>query len=104
MKKKLAIIGAASGQLPLCEKARQLGIETYCFAYEDGAICKNFVDHFYPISILEIDKIVKVCIENGIQGVASNASELTAEISNLIAERVGLVCTPSESFIKIKDK
>ena len=104
MRPKLAIIGASTGQKPLCEKARQLGVETFCFAHADGAVCKDIVDHFYPISILDVEQIVKVCRDNGIQGVASNASELTAEYSNLIAEKLGLVHTQYHAFLKIKDK
>ena len=38
IKKKLAIIGASIGQLPLCRKAKELDIETFCFAWGEGAI------------------------------------------------------------------
>lgn len=34
MKKKLAIIGASYLQLPLVKKAKEMGIETHCFAWE----------------------------------------------------------------------
>ena len=37
MKKKLAIIGASYLQQPLVEKAKEMGIESICFAWEDGA-------------------------------------------------------------------
>ena len=75
MKKKLAIIGASIGQLPICKKAQEMNLETFCFAWDKGAICKPFVDHFYPISILEKDKIADICREiHNISGVVSNAS------------------------------
>ena len=32
--KKIAIIGASTGQIPICKKAKSLGLETYCFAWE----------------------------------------------------------------------
>lgn len=48
MKKKLAIIGASTGQLPLCEKAKEMGLEVHCFAYEMGAVCKDVADFFLP--------------------------------------------------------
>ena len=38
--KKLAIIGASYLQLPLVRKAKEMGIETFCFAWADGAVCK----------------------------------------------------------------
>ena len=80
IKMKLAIIGASTGQFPLCKKAKDLGIETFCFAYDKGAVCKDVVDHFYPISIFEMDKIVAICRDLGIEGVVSNASDVTAEV------------------------
>ena len=49
---KLAVIGASSGQLPLCLKAKEMGLEVYCFSWPKEAICKDVVDKYYPISIL----------------------------------------------------
>lgn len=67
--KKLAIIGAGYLQKPLVLKAREMQIETHCFAWEDGAVCKDIADHFYPISIVEKEKILKKCLEIGIDGI-----------------------------------
>ena len=53
MKKKLAIIGASYLQMPIVKKAKEMGIETICFAWEEGAICKDVADQFYPISIID---------------------------------------------------
>ena len=51
--KKLAILGASYMQLPLIDEARNLGIETHVFAWEDGAVAKPYADFYYPISILD---------------------------------------------------
>ena len=48
---KVAIIGAGPMAKIIAEKARQLGVETYCFAWEQGAVAKDAVDHFVDISI-----------------------------------------------------
>lgn len=104
MKKKLAIIGASIGQLPICKKAQEMHLETFCFAWDKGAICKPFVDHFYPISILEKDKIADICRENHISGVVSNASDLTAEVVAYIAEANKLNTTPYKKLISLRDK
>lgn len=101
---KLAIIGASSGQLPLCLKAHELGMETHCFAWEKGAVCKSHVDYFYPISILEKDKIVEKCFALGIDGVVSNASEITAEVSAYVAEKLKLNGTPYRVLEQLHDK
>lgn len=104
MKKKLAIIGASTGQLPLCLKAKELGLETYCFAWDKGAVCKPHVDHFIPISIMEKDKIAAFCKNANIEGVVSNASDLTAEVAAYVAEQLGLNTTPYKRLISLRDK
>ena len=104
MKKRIAIVGASTGQLPLCKKAHEMGLETYCFAWPHEAVCKDYVDYFFPISIFEMDKIVKYCCKYNIEGVVSNASETTALVVSYVAEQIGKNCTPYESFLKIQNK
>ena len=104
MKKKLAIIGASTGQYPICLKARELGIETFCFAWEQGAVCRDIVDHFYPISIFETDRIVEACKSIGVNGVISNASDRTADVVAYVADRLHLNGTPYDTVISLHDK
>lgn len=104
IKMKLAIIGASSGQLPLCLKANEMGLETHCFAWEKGAVCKNAATVFHPISILEKDQIVEKCRQLHINGVVSNASELTAEISAYVSEKLGLNGTPYRVMERLHNK
>ena len=101
---KIAIIGAAIGQKAICEKAKEMGLETYCFAWEKGAICKNIVDHFLPISIFETEQIANICKKEQIDGVVSNASEDTAEAVSKIAELINKPSLPSKIISSIKDK
>jgi hypothetical protein len=44
MRKKLAIIGASYLQQPLVEKCKEMGVYSICFAWEDGAVCKDLFD------------------------------------------------------------
>lgn len=101
---KIAIIGAAHGQMPLCLKAKELGHETLCFAWEKGAVCKDLVDKFYPISIFEKDEIADICRAEEIDGVISNASDATAEVASYIATQLKLNGIDYSDFLKIKDK
>lgn len=101
---KVAIIGASIGQLPLCLKAKECGIKAICFAWPEGAICKDYVDKFYPISILEKDKIVEICKSEQVDGVVSNGSDLTAEITSYVATQLNLHGIRYEAFLHLKDK
>lgn len=98
--KKIAIIGASYLQLPLVEKAREMGLETHCFAWDDGAICKDYVDFFYPISIIEKEKIFEVCKSIEINGITTIASDVGVSTISFIAEKLGLICNSySDSLV-----
>ena len=93
-KKKLAIIGASYLQLPLVKKAKEIEIDTICFAWEEGAVCKNIADKFYPLSIIEKDEILKKCQEIGIDGITTIASDTAVVTVNYVASRMGLKSNP----------
>lgn len=101
MRMRLAVIGASTGQLPICLKAREMGVETYCFAWPEGAVCKDYADYFFPVSIMEMDEIVSLCRKHNIDGVVSNASDITACVAAYVAEKLGKVCTPYETMLDI---
>lgn len=101
---KLAVIGASTGQLPLCKKAKELGLRTICFAWPKEAVCKDAVDKFYPISIREKDVVVDICMAEQIDGVVSNASDFTAEIVSYVSTHIHLHGIDYENFLKLKDK
>ena len=89
--KKLAIIGASYLQLPLVKKAKEMGIETHCFAWKEGAVCETFADFFYPISITERGKILEVCQKIKINAITSIGSDLAVSTVNYIAESMSLI-------------
>ena len=102
--KKLAIIGASYLQLPLVKKAKEMGLHTFCFAWEDGAICKNDADEFYPISIVEKERILGICHERRIDGVCTIASDVAAPTVAYIAEKMGLVGNSYEVAVRANNK
>ncbi|MCQ2743329.1 MAG: ATP-grasp domain-containing protein [bacterium] len=102
--KKLAIIGASWGQKRLCEKAREMGLYTIGFAWEDGAVCKDLFSKFYPISIMEKDKIIEICKKEKVDGVVSTASEITTDVACYIAKKLGLKGNNYENLIKFRNK
>ncbi|MGN0502893.1 MAG: acetyl-CoA carboxylase biotin carboxylase subunit family protein [Ruminococcus sp.] len=94
--KKLVIIGANDFQNQLILKAKSLGYETYVFAWEDGAVGKETADYFYPISIIEKEKILEKCREINPVGVCSIASDLASITVNYVAEKLGLPCNSTK--------
>ena len=87
---KVAIIGASYLQVPLIDCAKKNGYETHVFAWEVGDVGEKLADHFYPISIIEKDRILNKCIELGIDAICSIASDLASITVNYVANMMGL--------------
>jgi len=104
MKQKLAILGASYLQEPLVTKAKELGIETHCFAWADGATCKDLADFFYPISILDKEEIFKKCKEIQIDGITTIATDMAVPTIGYVANILGLVSNSVESCLLTTNK
>lgn len=96
MKKKLAIIGASYLQLPLVKKAKEMGVESICFAWEEGAVCKNVCDRFYPVSTVDKEEILRICRKIEIDGITTIASDVAVLTVNYVAEQMGLIGNPDK--------
>lgn len=104
MNRNLAIIGASYLQLPLIEKAKELGYTTHVFAWAANDVGETVADHFYPISITEVDQITEKCREIGICGICSIATDLGNITVNRVANALGLPCNSLESTKKSTNK
>ena len=102
--KCLAIIGASYLQLPLVEKAREMGFRTIGFAWEEGAVCRAILDCFYPISIVEKERILSICQEERIDGICTIASDVAAPTVAFVAEKLGLAGNTYQSALSANDK
>ena len=89
MKRRIAIIGASYLQLPLVLKAREMGLGTLCFAWEEGAVCKDSCDAFFPVSITEKERIAEICREQGVCGVATISSDVAVPTVFHVAHCLG---------------
>lgn len=101
---KLAVIGASDFQNPLIEAAKRRGIETHVFAWEAGDVGEKTADHFYPISITEIDAIAEQCRVIGVDGVACIGSDLGNITVSAVAEKLGLTANSREAVRRSTDK
>jgi biotin carboxylase len=101
---KLAIIGASYLQLPLVQKAKEMGVETHCFAWTDGAVCKDYCDFFYDISVTEKETILKICKELNVDGVTTIATDLPMITIAYITQEMGLVGNSFATAVQSTDK
>lgn len=101
---KLAILGASKPHLPLYLKAKEMGIETYCIAWAQGAYCKDYADHFYDISIVDKEAIVNLCMDEAIDGIISNAIEAAVPTMAYVSEKCGFNGNSFEAACKAINK
>jgi biotin carboxylase len=102
--KKIAILGASYLQVPLIKKANEMGLETHVFAWEEGAVGKEFADFFYPISILNKEKILEKCIKIQIDGITTIGTDIAMPTVNFIADKLMLVGNSLKSTLISTDK
>lgn len=100
----LAIIGASYLQLPLIEKAKEMGYTTHVFAWAANDVGEKAADYFYPISIVEKEEILTKCREIGICGICSIASDLAMVTVSYVAEALGLPGNTVQATAKSTNK
>ena len=101
---RVVIIGASDLQLPLIEKAKEMGLETHVFAWAAGDVGETAADHFYPISIIETDRILEECRRIKPSAVVTIASDLAAVTVNKVANALGLPANPPETAVIAANK
>lgn len=101
---KLAVIGASYLQLPLVKKAKEIGLEVHCFAWAEGAVCKDLSDFFYPISIVDKEEILDVCQQVGIDGICTIASDVAAPTVAYVANKMNLVGNDYDAAVRANNK
>ena len=94
---KIVIIGANSFQNPIILKAKEMGYETHVFAWKSGDIGEKTADYFYPISIVEKEKILEQCKKIKPKAVVSIASDLAVSTVNYLASKLNLIANKPEN-------
>lgn len=100
----LAIIGASYLQLPLIERAKELGYTTHVFAWKANDVGEDAADYFYPISIIEKERILKKCREIGVCGICSIASDIAMVTVGYVASKLGLCANSMQTVERSTNK
>ena len=104
MKEKIAVIGANEPLIPFYRQAKKLGYEIIGIAWEQGAVCKEYCDKFYPISFADKDKVLEVCRKENVDGITSFSLESALPTVVYVAQRMGLVSNSEESIAITQSK
>lgn len=101
--KKIAIIGGGVQASYFGQACHRIGYEGHYFSMADGKVADEDVDFFHEMNIFDIDGIVAVCREVGIDGVVAT-TELSVPITAKVAKELGLLGNPVEVAEHITDK
>lgn len=104
MKPAIVIIGANDFQNRLILEAKALGYTTHVFAWQCGDVGEGTADYFYPVSIVEKERILEICRAIRPVGVCSIASDLAAITVNYVAEGLGLTGNGMDSALRATNK
>ena len=104
MKPSIIIIGANDFQNQLILEAKAMGYTTHVFAWQCGDVGEKTADYFYPISIVEKERILDIARAIRPAGVCSIASDLAAITVNYVAEGLGLIGNGMVSAMRATNK
>lgn len=101
--KILAIIGSGRMAWIYGVKAKEMGIETHVFSFDENRKVKDAVTQYHLVNILEMDKVLEICRSLGVDGVVPT-TELTFHVAAYIAGKMGLNGMPFDVAKIVTDK
>ena len=81
--KKLAVIGCGVASLPILKKAREIGVEIYCFSLGVNADVKGLYDHHLKIDYFDAESIIEACKNIGVDGIIASGENTTASTAQV---------------------
>ena len=106
--KKLLVLGGSVDEIDLVLRAQELGVYVIVSDYyEDMNIspAKLVADEVWNTSWMDVDAIVKRCIQSNVDGVTAGYSEIKIDMLIRICERLGLPCYVTAEQLEItRDK
>ncbi len=92
MKRKILILGGANLHCKLVKAAKEMGLYTIVTDYLENSPAKKIADKSYMLNITDIDGIVKMCQEEGVEAVISTHLDPCQRPYYEICHRLNLPC------------
>ena len=102
--KKIMVLGASYLQSFVINKIKQMG--HYCIALDGNPESESFVlaDKSYVCSTTDMEAVLKIALEEQIDGIMTYASDVAAPTVAYVAERMNLPTNPYTSVDIMTDK
>ena len=104
--KKLLLLGGSAQQVIAIEEAKKCGYYTVLCDYLTDNPGQYIADKFYLVSTTDMDAVLKVAMDEKVDGVIAYASDPAAPTAAYVCEKMGLSTNPYEavSILCNKDK
>ena len=102
--KRLLVIGAGHGQLPLIEKAIEMGIYVVAVDVNPEACGMKVASESYPIDIVDKEAILELALKKSIDGVVTMQSDLPVPAVGYVNEKMSLSGVDYEAAVICSNK
>lgn len=102
--KKLLLLGGTKQACDAVEVAKEMQIETFVADYYSDSPAKKIADHSFAISTHDVDKLIRLCREEHIDGVITVALEDALPYYVEICKRLNLPCYISDEQLSLFTK
>lgn len=104
MKKRVMIVGASAWQVPMLQKAKELGYEVGALDYNPLAVGRAYADEFFEVSTIDAEGVCKATKEFGAVGITTVATDMPMRAIAYTCDQLGLTGISEETALNATDK
>lgn len=90
MTKRILIIGGGKWQVPIIKKVKERGCYTICSNLYENSIGFKYADKSYVVNVLDKEKNLQIAIDEKIDAVITDQSDIAVNTVAYISEQLGL--------------
>ena len=90
MTKKILVIGGGKWQVPIIQKAKNLGHYVICSNLYEDSIGFEYSDKSYVANVLDKEKNLKIAIDEKVDAIITDQSDIAVNTVAYISEKLGL--------------
>lgn len=102
--KKIMILGAGIYQVPLIQKAKEMGLKTLVVSIPGPYPGISLADEFFPFDTRDYEGILKCAKEQGISGICTSGTDVAVRAIGYVNEHLNLKGISYDAACRVTDK
>ena len=102
--KKVLIVGASAWQVPMIQKAKELGYQVGVVDYNPEAVGIPYADAYFNASTIDPEGVCAAAKEFGADGITTVATDMPMRAIAYTCQQLGFVGITPEVAVKATDK